>query len=393
MGWSPYRKPGLTHHHAARSWKGYTLVTSTFADATYLLDMDGQIVHRWHYPDLRVFYARLLPNGNLLALGNHPDVMPTITPAEGRVLPINQRARTMGGNGSQLVEFNWESERVWSYNNERIHHDFVRLTNGNTIMPEWVEMPEDADRLVQGGLREARSKRPKLVSDDYIEIDPTGKEVKRVHLWELLDPRRDPICVLEDRNEWTHTNSIDLNVTDNTLLFSCRDNSRVGIIDWTDGSLQWKYGAPEIFHQHHASWLSNGNVQIFDNGMHRHGNPYSRVVEVDPKDSIIAWQYVAKPQQQFFSGHISGAERLPNGNVLVCEGTAGRVFEITQQGEVVWEWINPFVTIRQGEPRTWLFRAHRYGADDPALAGRELDAGNYRALNRMHELMRGPRSR
>ena len=180
MGWSSFRKPGLTHHHSARSWKGYTLVTVIFGDATYLLDMDGQIVHRWYFPDLRVFYARLLPNGNLLALGNHPDVMPTISPVEGRVLPINQRARTMGGNGSQLVEFNWEGERVWSYNNERIHHDFVRLANGNTIMPEWVEMPDDADRLVQGGLREPRSRRPKLVSDDFIEIDPTGKEMRRV---------------------------------------------------------------------------------------------------------------------------------------------------------------------------------------------------------------------
>jgi hypothetical protein len=388
MGWSSFRKPGLSHHHSARSWKGYTLVTVIFGDATYLLDMDGQIVHRWYFPDLRVFYARLLPNGNLLALGNHPDVMPTISPVEGRVLPINQRARTMGGNGSQLVEFNWEGERVWSYNNESIHHDFVRLANGNTIMPEWVEMPEDADRLVQGGLREARSRRPKLVSDDYIEIDPSGNEVRRIHLWELLDPRRDTICALEDRNEWTHTNSLDLNVANNTLLFSCRDNSRVGIIDWSDGSLQWKFGAPEVFHQHHASWLPNGNVQIFDNGMHRHGMPYSRVVEVSPKDSSIAWQYAAKPQQQFFSGHISGAERLPNGNVLVCEGTGGRLFEVTQQGEIVWEWISPFVTIRQGEPRTWLFRAHRYGPDDPALAGRELDSGNYRAMNKMFELAR-----
>jgi hypothetical protein len=391
MGWSAYRKPGLTHHHSVRSWKGYTLVTPTAGDATYLLDMDGQIVHRWYYLDLRVFYARLLPNGNLLAVGNHPDVMPTITPAEARGLPLNQRARSMGGNGSQLVEFNWDGERVWSYANECIHHDFVRLANGNTIMPQWVEMPEDVDRLVQGGLREPRSKRPKLISDDYIEIDPTGKEVRRVHLWELLDPRRDPICVLEERNEWTHTNSLDLNVADNTLLFSCRDNSRVGIIDWSDGSLKWKYGAPEIFHQHHASWLPNGNVQVFDNGMHRHGNPYSRVVEVDSKDSSITWQYAAKPQQQFFSGHISGAERQPNGNVLVCEGTAGRVFEITPQGEVVWEWISPFVTIRQGEPRTWIFRAHRYGPDDPALAGRELDAGNHRAMNRMFELGRWPR--
>ena len=127
--------------------------------------------------------------------------------------------------------------------------------------------------------------------------------------------------------------------------------------------------------------------------MHRHGMSYSRVVEVNPKDNSIAWQYAAKPQQQFFSGHISGAERQPNGNVLVCEGTAGRVFEVTSPGEVVWEWISPFVTTRQGEPRTWIFRVHRYGPDDPALVGRELDAGKYRAMNRMFELGRWPRSR
>ena len=55
MGWSTYRKPGLTHHYSARSWKGYTLVTATAGDATYLLSMDGQIVHRWYYPDLRQY--------------------------------------------------------------------------------------------------------------------------------------------------------------------------------------------------------------------------------------------------------------------------------------------------------------------------------------------------
>ena len=388
MGWSAFRKPGLTHHHSARSWKGYTLVTVITGDATYLLDMDGQIVHRWHYPDLQVFYARLLPPGNLLALVNHISVVPDRPPSEGRMLPLTQRVRTMGGNASQLMEFNWDGEQVWSYSNECIHHDFVRLENGNTIMPEWVELPEGTDREVRGGVREPRSRRPRLVGDDYIEIDPSGSEVRRIHLWELLDPRRDPICVLEERNEWTHTNSLDFNAEDGTLLFSCRTNSRVGLIDMDSGKLQWKYGAPEVFHQHHASWLTNGNVQIFDNGMHRHGMSYSRVVEVNPKDSSIAWQYAAKPQQQFFSGHISGAERLPNGNTLICEGTSGRVFEVTQQGEVVWEWISPFTVTRQGEPRTWLFRAHRYGPDDPALAGKSLDAGECAALNSMFELAR-----
>jgi hypothetical protein len=33
-----------------------------------------------------------------------------------------------------------------------------------------------------------------------------------------------------------------------------------------------------------------------------------------------------------------------------------------------------------------IFRAHRYSLDDPALAGRELDAGQYRELNRAYGL-------
>jgi hypothetical protein len=158
------------------------------------------------------------------------------------------------------------------------------------------------------------------------------------------------------------------------------------IINRESGQLQWKYGSPNVFHQHHASALADGHVQIFDNGMHRVGTPFSRVVEVDPASSNVVWEYTGEPPEQFFSAHISGAERLPNGNVLICEGASGRVFEITRRGETVWEWITPFSTTTNGRTRAWIFRVHRYAPEHPALNGKSLDPGRYADLNRLYRL-------
>ena len=49
------------------------------------------------------------------------------------------------------------------------------------------------------------------------------------------------------------------------------------------------------------------------------------------------WRYTADPPSSFYADHISGAQRLPNGNTLVCDGTHGRFFEVTAAGETVWE--------------------------------------------------------
>ncbi|HEY7293615.1 MAG TPA: hypothetical protein VH916_01185 [Dehalococcoidia bacterium] len=127
-------------------------------------------------------------------------------------------------------------------------------------------------------------------------------------------------------------------------------------------------------------------MQIFDNGMHRIGLPRSRVVEVNPTDNSVAWEYSGEPFEQFFSGHVSGAERLPGGNVLICEGAPGRVFEITPRGETVWEWVNPFANRQQGRLVTLIYRAHRYAPEFPGLSGHALDPAMYADLNRLHGL-------
>ncbi len=380
MGWSPFRPTGLTHHFAPHSFKGYTLITPSGGDGSYLLDMAGRIVHRWSLPGLRSWYGRLQSNGTLLVTGTDTDI--PLRPASGAAPgTFEQRIRTLGGGYTRIQEMDWDGNVLWSYDNVATHHDFMRLPNGNTLLPLWIELDEEMAKRVRGGFRERPQ--PKLISDDILEIDARGKEVGRTHLWQLLDPVRDAICPLEARNEWTHLNGIAMD-RDGDLVFSCRNNSLVGMIDPSREKVIWKYTFPNLSHQHHPTVLPNGNIQIFDNGMHRRGGPRSSVIEVNPKDSSTVWRYVAEPEAQFFSSHISGAERQPNGNTLICEGGTGRIFEVTQRGQIVWEWISPFSS-RVGA-RNSVFRAHRYAPDFPGLAGRELDPERYRELNQMYGL-------
>jgi hypothetical protein len=383
MGWSAFRRTGLTYHDAAKSVKGYTIVTPNGTSATYLVDMSGQVAHVWRYPGHNGFNGCLLPTGNLLLLATDSSIKPPEMP-ERAAPPFDATIRRIGGAATHLLELDWDGNVVWQYENHSMHHDFVRLTNGNTLTSQFVEIPRDLEREVRGGYRE-RYVGP-MISDDYVEVDPRGKEVSRVSLWKLLDPRSDPICTLERRVEWTHTNSLDVNA-DGEILFSCRSNSRVGIISADRASLRWKYGFPDVAHQHHATFLANGNVQIFDNGMHRRGVPRSSVVEVNPKTSEVVWRYLADPEPQFLSAHISGADRLPGGSVLICEGATGRLFEVTSKGDIVWEWINPVAhRAPNGAMTNAVFRSYRYALDHPALSGRELNPDRYRELNRAYGL-------
>ena len=389
MGWSTAQEFGLTYHRPQLRFKGYTLVIPLSGDSCYLLDMDGRFVHRWSFEGFSPHKAELLENGNLLVMGIEHALRPgTPAPAVGQPAePFEQRIRRLGANCSLLLEVDWDGTEVWRHADIACHHDFKRLPNGNTIFPVWVEMPEALSAQVKGGTRLPRERLPaQLLGDDLVEVDAAGHEVRRIETWRLYDPKKDPICPLEGRIEWTHVNSIDVNAA-GEILISCRNNSRVSVID-TDGQMTWNYGAPDTAHQHHATFLGNGHVQIFDNGMHRvRGMSTSKVIEVNPSNNEVVWSYEGSPAAQFFSGHISGASRLPNQNTLVCEGTSGRVFEVTKSGEVVWEWWNPVYNARPtGDTMGWLFRAYRYPMDYAGLAGRDLDPFDLAALNRAYAL-------
>jgi hypothetical protein len=384
MGWSAYRKTGLTYHNPNKSFKGFTLLSPPGSESAVLINMAGQIVKRWHFSDFRPGFGKLLPSGNLMITGSDPELVKQARAADEKTLLANLvlRLRRLGGGYTMLREYDFEGNLLWSYDNSAIHHDFHVKENGHILLPEWVVLPEEVAKQVRGGIRNRGKKQPPMLGDDVIEIDRAGQVVARHHIWKYFHPRRDPIQPLENRGEWTHLNGLDLS-PEGQLVISCRSNSRVAVIDLAAEKLVWKLTEPEISMQHNATFVEGGNIQVFDNGMNKpDALPYSRVIEVDPKTSKVVWQYKANPPQQFFSGHISNAQRLAMGNVFICEGTSGRLFEVTRNNEVVWEWINPFVHgSDEGELSISIYRAYRYGLDHPALVHRNLNPNDYTQLN------------
>jgi hypothetical protein len=100
------------------------------------------------------------------------------------------------------------------------------------------------------------------------------------------------------------------------------------------------------------------------------------VLEIDPLTKNIVWTYQESLPWNFFIARISNAQRLPNGNTLINEGFFGRFFEVTPEGEVVWEYVNPYFgplgpTAADARPEAQsnaVFRVYRYTAAEIAKA-------------------------
>jgi len=358
---------GVTYHSPSRAYNGYTLFTPLGGGAgsgVWLINMEGQFVHHWDTPLNPGIYGTLLPNGHLLYAGKLPDA------------PLK-----FGGIGGKLLEFNWDGKLVWEYEDRYMHHDFHRLPNGNTMVLRFVKTPSDIAAKVKGGVPGTELE-GEIWADSFREITPDGKVVWEWLGYEHLDPETDAICPLCRRDEWTHVNTCFV-LPDGDVLTSFLKLNTIAIIDKATGNFKWRWGPGELAHQHDPNMLDNGNILVFDNGPHRSSSPntsygmigFSRVVEVNPKTDEIVWEYRDESLLQFNACFISGAQRLPNGNTLICEGPMGRFFEVTPDKELVWEYVSPFYS-KGLSILGWgnsVFRAYRFGPDYPGLKGKDLD--------------------
>jgi len=100
------------------------------------------------------------------------------------------------------------------------------------------------------------------------------------------------------------------------VLFAARSLDLVGVVDLAAGQVVWSWGEDVLDWPHEPTLLDSGNILVFDNGAHR---GHSRILEVDPGDGAIVWQFEGDPPSSFFSRIMGGAQPLPNGNVLVTE--------------------------------------------------------------------------
>jgi hypothetical protein len=373
-------KTGVTILDTEKVYPGYVLFTPLLGDSSmgtegvvYLINVRGEVVHTWTKDNAPGEYAQLLPNGHLMYAGQSEkdvDVPP--------------------GGGGLLEELDWDGNVVWSYENDFMHHDFEPLPNGNVASLVYAKIPPSLAEQVQGGLPGTELEDGSMWSDSIIEIDRDGEIVWAWNAWEHLDPAVDAIHPDINRQEWTHANSLrhlEANpiTGSEAYLISFRQISLIALVDRESGDIIWKWGPGVLSHQHDARPLDNGNILVFDNGEDPrdtptgHTMPRSRVVEVDPRQDggTVVWEYEAggiapvPPERsilmwRFFSPIISGAQRLPNGNTMITEGVTGRLFEVTAEGDIVWEYVSPYGDLIDDGPsrETWIFKALKYSPED-----------------------------
>jgi len=190
--------------------------------------------------------------------------------------------------------------------------------------------------------------------------------------------------------DWNHTNSIAYNAELDQIILSVLGFNEVWVIDHSTttkeaaghaggkrgkgGDLLYRWGNPQayraggaaeqqLFAQHDARWIPGGSpgaghILIFNNGRGRPSEEFTSIDELIPplnKDGAYVrdagraygparpcWIYTSSSKTDFYAAHISGAQRLPNGNTLICSGEKGHLFEVTPGGEVVWEYVSRF---------------------------------------------------
>lgn len=345
--WRPARRDdrGVTVFDSAKAFSGYTLYTS--GDGTYaqLIDMQGRVAHRWSLPFSRLWKttpdgraprsddlmywrkARVLPNGDLVAV----------------YIAAND---TPWGYG--LVKLDRDSRVLWSYR-AAVHHDLDIAPDGRVIALTQALSNERFESFAQ-------LETPWMADDLVVLSGEDGHELNRVPLFQsfLKSAYRDmlystPIFAVADP---LHTNSVQY--LDETLsrafvpakgregqvLLSFRHPGTVALVDPRSGEMTWATRGPWIG-QHYARALPNGNFTLFDNlGNYQPGNR-TRILEVNPRDNAVVWQYTGDGNHPFDSGLRGAAETLPNGNRLITESDGGRLFEVSPDGEIVWEFVNP----------------------------------------------------
>jgi hypothetical protein len=328
-------KVNVSRDDEEESFDGINIYCSGISPSAYLMDMHGNVVHEWsaEVEEGEYFgHVELLPEG---------DVLVTVT---GRGL---------------LLRLDWDSNVVWKLDDAFYHHDMAVTGNGDVYL-----LAREFDLVTLHG-------RPAPIIRDFIVLLSAGGEVKKelsfvdimqneipankpgqIYRW-MLTPGNLKRMVADKKNGFfarmtkspldvTHANTLEFlerdyggPFTQGALLVCARDLDLVGVIDPETDSLVWSWGAGILDRPHHPTMLDNGNILIFDNGMHRGA---SRVIELDPELREIVWAFDSK---EFFSHSRGASQRLPNGNTLVTNSNSGHVFEVTMEGEFVWEFYNP----------------------------------------------------
>jgi hypothetical protein len=342
--WQPARteRQGVVRYDRAKASNGYTLYTSGESQRAVLVSMTGQILHEWHLPfsavwddsasvkqprpDSMIHYNRayMYPNGDLLAI-------------------YEALGDTPWGYG--LVKMDKDSRLIWKYL-AHTHHDLDVAPDGKIYV-----LTQEISNTVVDRWRHLKTPR---IDDFVVVLSPEGKELKKVAVLDALvaSPYARLLNTVAwySKDDYVHANAIDV-VDDRAamrlsgkpghqVLLSMRELGAIGLLDLDRGVFTWAARGSWIG-QHDPDLLPGGNMLLFDNIGDFGDAGFSRVIEFDPKTQEIVWSYAGDRDHPLYSTLRSDQERLPNGNTLITESDGGRLLEVTRDGKIVWEYVNP----------------------------------------------------
>ena len=210
-----------------------------------------------------------------------------------------------------------------------------------------------------------------------------------------------------------HFNSISYSEERDQILISNFGTNEIFIIDHsttaaeasTDrggasgrgGDLIYRWGNPhaygmadaesrQLFKQHDAAWIpdgvpARGDISVFNNGVERQP-AYTSYIELTLPARGDAYrragtgpygpagpdyefhEFAGDPPESFYAPFMSGARRLPNGNIFGVSGLVSGIFEVTGEGEEILRTVPG--------SRSTFYRAYKFPKDYPAFDNRNL---------------------
>lgn len=417
MGHPTIYPTGATVYNPEKAWSGYTIFQA-YGKGAMLIDMNGREIRLWK--GLEGFPNKIFPGGYVLGSHGQRSGKFGMQDQVDLVQLDWDGNEVWKFDHLQYIEDPGETPRFMArqhhdYQREGSPTGYYapglepNATGGNTLIlcHKNIVNKEISDKV--------------LLEDVFVEVDWEGNILwqwsPNEHFDELGFDEQAKNVLFRDPNmrsagggmgDWLHINSMskigpnkwydagDVRFHPENIIWDSRESNIIAITSKETGKIVWKigpdYNTPETRHlgwiigQHHAHIIpkglpGEGNILVFDNGGwagYGYPNPgsqfglkaalrdHSRVLEINPVTLQIVWKYTAEEagygfpydSSRFYSPYISSAQRLPNGNTLIVQGSDGRLFEVTAEHEIVWEYISPY---RATEPKinNMVYRAYR----------------------------------
>lgn len=333
----------------AAALDGLNLFSSGHVPGASLMDMDGNILHTW-----QMSLTEAWPDFPIEELNGNAEYWRDVHMFEnGDILAIFE--------GFGIMKLDRDSNIIWkSLGGE--HHDMHVLPDGRIVT------------LTRAPRVDMSINPNKPILEDFVTIlDEDGHEVQSVSVLGALvnSPYENlmPVMNMPIAGDVLHTNSVQFldgslaerhpSFTRGRVLISMRTISVIAVLDLETESIVWALSGLWR-EQHQPRQLPNGRLMIFDN---KGGDGASRVLEIDPVTQAVEWSYEGTRESPFYTEMCGANQRLDNGNTLITESDYGRAFEVTPEGEIVWEYVSPERTGKNNHLIATLFEMERLPAD------------------------------